>query len=95
MHPAHAHQHRGQETPRPDLLPGPHDTPGIQAQEIKTLSGKRSNATYWDDVRIDDRWRLGEVNGGWDVMRVALAYERGYLVCTLGDAEAQLFGDPA
>jgi alkylation response protein AidB-like acyl-CoA dehydrogenase len=57
----------------------PMDTPGIQVQEIKTLGGKRSNATYWDDVRIDDRWRLGEVDGGWDVMLVALAYERGVM----------------
>jgi alkylation response protein AidB-like acyl-CoA dehydrogenase len=55
----------------------PLDTPGIEIQEIRMLSGKRTNATFYDRVRIDDRWRVGEVDGGWDVMRVALAYERG------------------
>jgi alkylation response protein AidB-like acyl-CoA dehydrogenase len=55
----------------------PLDTPGIDIQEIKTLSGKRSNSTFYDAIRVHDKWRVGEVDGGWDVMRVALAYERG------------------
>jgi alkylation response protein AidB-like acyl-CoA dehydrogenase len=55
----------------------PMESPGIQIQAIRTLSGKRSNATYWDDVYVDDRWRVGEVDGGWQVMLVGLAYERG------------------
>jgi alkylation response protein AidB-like acyl-CoA dehydrogenase len=55
----------------------PLDTPGIEIQEIKTLAGKRSNATFYDAIRVHDRWRVGEVDGGWEVMRVALAYERG------------------
>jgi alkylation response protein AidB-like acyl-CoA dehydrogenase len=57
----------------------PTDTPGITVQGIRTLSGKRTNATYYDNVRLDDRWRLGEVDGGWTVMTVALAYERGVM----------------
>ncbi len=57
----------------------PMETPGIEIQEIKTLGNKRSNATFYDDVRVDDRWRLGEVDGGWEVMKVALAYERGVM----------------
>jgi alkylation response protein AidB-like acyl-CoA dehydrogenase len=55
----------------------PLDTPGIDVQEIQTLSGKRSNSTFYDAIRVDDKWRIGEVDGGWEVMRVALAYERG------------------
>ncbi|MBW2495752.1 MAG: acyl-CoA dehydrogenase family protein [Deltaproteobacteria bacterium] len=57
----------------------PLDTPGVEIQEIRTLSGKRTNATYYDGVQLDDRWRVGEVNGGWDVMRVALSLERGVM----------------
>jgi alkylation response protein AidB-like acyl-CoA dehydrogenase len=57
----------------------PMDLPGIEVQAIRTLSGKRTNATYYDNVRLDDRWRLGEVDGGWSVMTVALAYERGVM----------------
>jgi alkylation response protein AidB-like acyl-CoA dehydrogenase len=57
----------------------PMDLPGIDVQPIRTLSGKRTNATYYDDVQIDDRWRLGEIDGGWTVMTVALAYERGVM----------------
>jgi len=55
----------------------PLDTPGIEIQPIETLSGKRSNATFYDAIRVHDRWRVGEVDGGWAVMQVALAYERG------------------
>src|SRR5262245_22735294 len=57
----------------------PMDLPGIEVKPIRTLSGKRTNATYYDRVRVDDRWRLGEVDGGWSVMTVALAYERGVM----------------
>lgn len=57
----------------------PLDLPGIEIQEIRTLSGKRSNATFYDGVEVDDRWRVGEVNGAWAVMRVALAFERGVM----------------
>ena len=53
--------------------------PGIEIREIETLGGKRTNAVYFDGVRVGDEWRLGEVDGGWDVMRVALAYERGVM----------------
>lgn len=55
----------------------PMDSPGISIQPIRTLSGKRSNATWWDGVAVDDRWRVGEVDAGWQVMLVGLAYERG------------------
>jgi alkylation response protein AidB-like acyl-CoA dehydrogenase len=57
----------------------PLDTPGIEIQEVRTLSGKRTNATYYDGVQIEDRWRVGEVDGAWDVMRVALSFERGVM----------------
>jgi len=55
----------------------PLDTPGIEIQPVPTMATERSNATFYDDVRLSDQWRIGEVNGGWAVMKTALKYERG------------------
>jgi alkylation response protein AidB-like acyl-CoA dehydrogenase len=54
----------------------PMDTPGIEVTPVHTLSGERTNITYYTDVRVADDWRVGAVDGGWDVLRVALAFER-------------------
>jgi len=53
------------------------DDPNIEIQPVRTLSGKRTNITFYDGVRVGDEWRVGEVDGGWQVMLVALAFERG------------------
>jgi len=55
----------------------PLDTPGIEIQPVHTMATERSNATFYDNVHISDDWRVGEVNGGWAVMKTALKYERG------------------
>ena len=55
----------------------PMDLPGVEIQPVHTMGGDRTNITYYSGVRLGDEWRLGEVNGGWQVMTVALAYERG------------------
>jgi alkylation response protein AidB-like acyl-CoA dehydrogenase len=55
----------------------PTSAPGFELQPIRTLSGKRTNTTFYDGVFVDDEWRIGEVNGGWQVMLVALSFERG------------------
>ena len=57
----------------------PMDTPGIEVQPVPTMATERTNATFYDDVRVGDEWRLGEVDGGWAVMGVALAFERGVM----------------
>ncbi|MEE2768686.1 MAG: acyl-CoA dehydrogenase family protein [Actinomycetota bacterium] len=57
----------------------PMDTPGIEVQPVATMATERTNATFYDGVRVDDRWRIGEVDGGWSVMGVALALERGVM----------------
>ena len=57
----------------------PMDTPGIEVQPVPTMASERTNATFYDEVRIGDEWRLGDVNGGWAVMGVALAFERGVM----------------
>jgi len=55
----------------------PLDTPGIEIQGIRTIDGDRTNITYYSDVRVDDRYRVGDVNGGWTVLRAALNAEHG------------------
>ena len=55
----------------------PLDAPGVEIQGIRTVDGDRTNITYYSDVRIPDRYRIGEVNGGWAVLRGALDAEHG------------------
>ncbi len=55
----------------------PLDTPGIELQPLRTLDGDRTNIVYYSDVRVDDLYRIGEVNDGWTVMRAALDAEHG------------------
>ncbi len=54
----------------------PMDTPGIEVRAIETLGGERTNVTFYTDVRIPDSCRIGDVDGGWRVLTVALAFER-------------------
>ena len=55
----------------------PLDEDGVEVTPIRTFSGKRTNVVYYNDVVVSDDLRVGEVNGGWQVMLVALAFERG------------------
>ena len=55
----------------------PMDAPGVEIQPIRTVDGDRTNITYYSDVRVDDKYRVGEVNGGWTVLREALNAEHG------------------
>jgi alkylation response protein AidB-like acyl-CoA dehydrogenase len=55
----------------------PLNTPGIEIQGIRTVDGDRTNIVYYSDVRVDDKYRLGDVNGGWTVLREPLNVEHG------------------
>lgn len=55
----------------------PLDSPGVEIQGIRTVDGDRTNIVFYSDVRVDDLYRIGEVNGGWTVMRSALDSEHG------------------
>ena len=57
----------------------PMDTPGITVEPVFTMGAERTNATFYDDVRVGDEWVLGAVDGGWEVLGVALAFERGVM----------------
>ena len=53
----------------------PSDTKGFDAQAVWTLSGERTNITFYSDLRIGDEWRIGEIDGGWQVMGLSLQDE--------------------
>jgi alkylation response protein AidB-like acyl-CoA dehydrogenase len=55
----------------------PLSAPGVEIQPLRTVDGDRTNVTYYSDVRVDDKYRIGEVNGGWAVLRDALNDEHG------------------
>jgi alkylation response protein AidB-like acyl-CoA dehydrogenase len=55
----------------------PTDTPGLEIQGLRTVDGERTNITYYSDVRIPDKYRLGEVNDGWAVLNGPLTAEHG------------------
>ena len=39
-----------------------------EIRAVETLSGERTNMVFYDSVRVPDRYRLGPVNGGWNVL---------------------------
>ena len=51
--------------------------PGIVIQPLHTLQNERTNITFYDDVRVPDRYRLGQVDGGLAVMASAMQIEHG------------------
>jgi 3-oxocholest-4-en-26-oyl-CoA dehydrogenase alpha subunit len=55
----------------------PMDAPGVEVQPIRTVDGDRTNITFYSDVRVGDEYRVGDVNGGWAVLREALNAEHG------------------
>jgi alkylation response protein AidB-like acyl-CoA dehydrogenase len=55
----------------------PTDSEGVEIQGLRTVDGERTNISYYTDVRIDDRYRLGEVNDGWNVLNGPLSAEHG------------------
>lgn len=57
----------------------PLDSPGITIQPIHTIADERTNVVFYDEVRVPDDYRLGEVNEGWRVMAFALSLERGVM----------------
>jgi len=55
----------------------PLDTPGIEVQPVYTVGDERTNITYYSGVQVPDRYRVGEVDGGWAVLAYALEIEHG------------------
>jgi len=55
----------------------PMNLPGIELHPVYTLQDEKTNITYFTDVRVPDRYRLGEVNDGARVMTSGLSFEHG------------------
>lgn len=53
----------------------PLDSDGFEAQAVWTLSGERTNITFYSDVRVGDEWRIGDVDAGWQVLGLSLQDE--------------------
>jgi alkylation response protein AidB-like acyl-CoA dehydrogenase len=77
----------------------PLDAPGITLQPMSGINGHRSNVVFYDDVLVGEDALVGELNGGWEVITAALAFERvslaaiaartsGYFDLLLGHVQA-------
>ncbi|RYY29106.1 MAG: acyl-CoA dehydrogenase [Sphingomonadales bacterium] len=55
----------------------PLNEPGVEIHPVHTLQDERTNIVYWSDVRIADKYRIGEVGDGARVMSSALGFEHG------------------
>ncbi|MEH6518083.1 MAG: acyl-CoA dehydrogenase family protein [Halioglobus sp.] len=58
----------------------PNSDPGWSCTPVHTLGGVRTNATYYDNIRVSDEMRVGEVNGGWKLITGQLNRERLSLI---------------
>ena len=57
----------------------PFDLPGVEIRPIKQMSGGQSfNEVFFNDVRVPDSLRLGEVGNGWNVALTTLGFERDH-----------------
>ena len=68
------------------------NAPGVTISPIKQMSGdSHFNEVFFDDVRIPDDCRLGEVGEGWKVAMTTLANERSNLVETVPPGFKQIY----
>lgn len=52
-------------------------SPGISTRPIKLISGNSPFCeTFFDDVKVPKDQLVGEINGGWDIAKKLLQYER-------------------
>jgi alkylation response protein AidB-like acyl-CoA dehydrogenase len=67
----------------------PTSSPGFSVTPIYTVGRERTNATYYEDVRVPVSNLIGPENGGWKLITSQLNHERITLACT-GAAERLL-----
>lgn len=53
----------------------PMNLPGIEVHPVHTMQDERTNITYFSNVRVPDRYRIGAVNAGTSVMAATLELE--------------------
>jgi alkylation response protein AidB-like acyl-CoA dehydrogenase len=54
----------------------PTDVAGFSVTPIHTLGGERTNATYYQDVRVPVANTVGPINAGWSLITAQLNHER-------------------
>ncbi len=60
-------------------------TPGVSTRPILLISGKSPFCeTFFDNVRVEKRHLVGELNAGWDVAKYLLTHERE-MIGAIGD----------
>jgi alkylation response protein AidB-like acyl-CoA dehydrogenase len=67
----------------------PTDTPGFSCTPLYTLGRERTNATYYENVRVPVSNRVGPENAGWGLITSQLNHER-ITLATPGFAESML-----
>jgi alkylation response protein AidB-like acyl-CoA dehydrogenase len=63
------------------ILLVPTDAPGFSYTPIRTMTGERTNATFFEDVRVPVANRVGPENAGWSLITSQLNHERITLAC--------------
>ena len=53
----------------------PTSSPGFERQPLPTIGDETTNISYYSDIRLPDRYRIGEVNNGWSVLHGPLDAE--------------------
>ncbi len=53
----------------------PLSTPGFERQPLPTIGDETVNITYYSDIRVSDRYRIGGVNDGWSTLHGPLDAE--------------------
>jgi len=53
-------------------------TPGITVNAMYSMAGTRTNDVFYDNVKVDKRYLVGEKNRGYDYIRSALEHERTF-----------------
>ncbi len=53
----------------------PTSSPGFERQPLPTIGDETTNVSFYSDIRLPDRYRIGEVNNGWAVLHGPLDAE--------------------
>jgi alkylation response protein AidB-like acyl-CoA dehydrogenase len=85
----------------------PVDAEGVSIRPLQTMSGMRTNETFYDAVRVPAANLVGPLNGGWNIVMYALNFERvglaaagdlahefDLLVAHLKESRPELLDDP-
>jgi len=67
------------------------DAPGVEIRPLRQMTGGASfNEVFFNEVRVPDWYRLGEVNSGWGVALTTLMNERAAIGTGSGGGEVSM-----